>query len=350
MKLFKCQNCGQLLYFENTKCERCGYALGFFSSQTDLLTLIALNNQAFSDVRNQGNHYRYCANSQYGTCNWLIPVPSNDQFCVACKLNETIPDLSKQDHLTQWKNLEIAKHRLVYTLLRLGLPLSSKHEDPENGLVFNFLAQDDAGKKVIMGHDEGLITINLAEADDVKRLALREKLGEPYRTLIGHFRHESGHYYWDRLIKDSREKLQSFRELFGDESVDYGEALKGYYKARPPVDWINSYVSAYATAHPWKDWAETWAHYLHIIDTLETAYSFGLKIKPVEELEEKLVANYEHDPFIVMDFKELIDLWYPLTVTVNSLSRSMGQSDFYPFVIAPSVVEKLNYIHGLCRG
>ena len=349
MKLFKCQHCGQLLYFENTRCERCGHDLGFLSDETDLLTLMRLDSQIFADVRNQNNRYRYCANAQYDACNWLLPIDSQSYFCVACKLNDTIPDLGKQEHLVRWRKLEIAKHRLIYTLIRLRLPLSAKADDFQNGLAFNFLAQEDAIKKVVMGHDEGLITINLTEADEAKRVAMREKLGEPYRTLAGHFRHESGHYYWDRLIGQSSQNLQRFRNLFGDETMDYDKSLKNYYREGPLLNWINSFVSAYATAHPWEDWAETWAHYLHIIDTLETAYSHGLIIHPVEEREGLFVANHRDDPFLVDDFKKLIALWYPLTVTVNSLNRSMGQPDFYPFVIAPPVVDKLDFIHRLCR-
>jgi hypothetical protein len=349
MKLFKCQHCGQLLYFENTRCERCGHELGFFSGQNDLLTLTARDNQAFADVRNSASHYRYCANSQYNACNWLIPVASPDLFCVACKLNETIPDLTQQEHLVQWRKLELAKHRLVYTLLRLHLPLSAKSEDAHNGLAFNFLAEEGGDTKIVMGHDEGLITINLAEADEAKRVALREKLEEPYRTLTGHFRHESGHYYWDRLVRNSSENLKNFRDFFGDETISYDEALKRYYSQGAPLNWTFSFVSAYASAHPWEDWAETWAHYLHIIDTLETAYSHGLTIHPVEEREGLLVANHRDDPFQVSEFKNLMALWYPLTVTVNNLNRSMGQPDFYPFVIAPPVVEKLEFIHRLCR-
>ena len=349
MKLFKCQHCGQLLYFENTRCERCGHELGFLSSQNDLLTLIRLDSQTFSDVRNQNNYYRYCANAQYSSCNWLIPAGSVNQFCVACKLNATIPDLRQPHHRIAWQKLELAKHRLVYTLLRLNLPLSAKAEDSQNGLGFDFLAEEDADGKVIMGHEHGLITINLAEADEAKRVAVCEKLAEPYRTLTGHFRHESGHYYWDRLIMNSPQILENFRKMFGDERTDYADALKHYYQVGPRFDWSTSFVSAYATAHPWEDWAETWAHYLHIIDTLETAYSHGLSIRPVEEREGLFLANHAHDPFLVNDFKELISLWYPLTVTVNSLNRSMGQPDFYPFVIALPVVEKLDFIHRLCR-
>jgi len=330
-------------------CENCGHDLGFLSSKTDLLTLKKRDHEAFSDVKNPEKHYRFCRNSRSEVCNWLIPVDLQDEYCIACKLNAVIPNLNKESNLMQWRKLEIAKHRLVYSFLKLRLPLFSKSEDSENGLGFDFLSEEDAPTGVVMGHAEGLITINLAEADDAKREAMREKLGEPYRTLMGHFRHESGHYYWDRLIKNSPENLNSFRDLFGNEGIDYNEALQKHYKNGPPLNWADSFVSAYATAHPWEDWAETWAHYLHIIDTLETAYYHGLKIHSIEEPRIQLVATNENDPFNVNDFKELINLWYPLTVTINNLNRSMGQRDFYPFVIAGPVVEKLKYIHHLCQ-
>ncbi|CAN5434874.1 putative zinc-binding peptidase [soil metagenome] len=348
MKLFKCQSCGQLLYFENTRCERCSHKLAFDSSRAELLTLIQTANDTFSEFNNSNNLYRYCANSQHNVCNWLIPFASSDQYCVACKLNEIIPDIRQPDRFAQWKKLESAKHRLIYTLLKLKLPLLAKTDDTNTGMAFNFLAEEEAHTKVIMGHADGLITINLAEADDTKRVAMREKLQEPYRTLTGHFRHESGHYYWDRLVRDST-NLQSFRSLFGDESIDYGDALKHYYRVGPPANWNISYVSAYSTAHPWEDWAETWAHYLHIIDTLETAYSHGLQICPVGDDEGRLVSNHQSDPYTVENFSEIIKLWYPLTVTVNSLNHSMGKGDFYPFVIPPNVVQKLDFIHRLCR-
>ncbi|CAN5343776.1 putative zinc-binding peptidase [soil metagenome] len=348
MKLFKCQNCSQLLYFENTHCEQCGYSLGFLPSQGDLITLITLNDFTLLDLKNQQDHYRYCANSTYNACNWLVSSQSPDQFCLACKLNGVVPDLNNPDRLTNWRKLEIAKHRLVYTLLKLRLPVSSKLDDEPTGITFEFLAPEDTDKKVVMGHEDGVITINLNEADDVKRVAMREKLHEPYRTLAGHFRHESGHYYWDRLIKDSPQRLQSFRKLFGDDNLDYAVALKNYYSAGAPANWISSFVSAYATAHPWEDWAETWAHYLHIIDTLETAYSHGLKTNPPLDGERRLFSDHNHDPFEVADFNDLIELWYPLTVTINSLNRSMGQPDFYPFVIPSPAVEKLDFIHRVC--
>jgi hypothetical protein len=348
MKLFKCQHCGQLLYFENTYCERCGHTLGFWPETMELLTLIKIEDNTFADFLQRDERYRYCANARHGVCNWLVRAEGEREFCTACRLNNTIPDLNNSERFAAWQKLEIAKHRLVYTLLRLGLTVGEKTGDSAEGLAFDFLSENGNQDKVIMGHAEGLITINLAEADEVKRVSTREQLGEPYRTLLGHFRHEVGHYYWDMLIKNNENLLSEFRFVFGNEETNYQDSLQTYYKNGAPSNWQNDFVSAYATAHPWEDWAETWAHYLHVMDTLETAYSFGLRINPVAVSRvEMLVAEFGVDPFKVKNFQRLIDLWIPLTIASNSLNRSMGQPDFYPFVVSPAVIKKLNFVHAL---
>jgi len=348
MKLFKCHYCGQLLYFENTHCGKCGSSLGFSIESMDLLTLIPESGEVFKSTADRNHRFRYCANAYHGACNWLVHGEQQDNYCLACKLNHTIPNLNLPEHIVQWKKLEIAKHRLIYTLLKLKLPVVSKSDDPEGGLAFDFLAEEDSAKKVIMGHDCGLITININEADEANRISMQEKLNEPYRTLLGHFRHESGHYYWDKLFTNDPEKSQNFRAVFGDERADYSEALKIHYEHGAPPNWQESFVSAYATMHPWEDWAETWAHYLHIMDTLETAYTYGMGVRPVASSKTKLLsAEFQNDPFRIKDFQRLIDLWIPLTLAVNSLNRSMGQPDLYPFVIAPAVIGKLTFIHDL---
>ena len=348
MKLFKCQHCGQLLYFENTYCERCGHKLGFSGVTMELLTLDSEDGSIFRNIVEDGRQYRYCSNAQHGVCNWLIEAGDEQWLCHVCRYNKTIPDLSVDGHLDAWRKLEEGKHRLAYTLLRLGLSASRKTEGSGTGLAFDFLADSGNQKKVVMGHADGLITINIAEADEAKRVQTREVLGEPYRTILGHFRHEIGHYYWDRLIKQDDEKISEFRQVFGNEQVDYNEALQNYYKNGPLSNWQNEFVSAYATAHPWEDWAETWAHYLHIMDTLETAYSFGLRLNPVPVSRvEMLAAEYSTDPFYVEDFQKLIELWIPLTIAINSINRSMGQPDLYPFIVSPAVVKKLSFVHAL---
>ena len=348
MKLFKCQHCGQLLYFENTYCERCGHTLGFWPEAMELLTLETIKENTFVDVLQKDLSFQYCANAQYAACNWLVKTEGDGEFCIACRLNKTIPDLNNLERHAAWQKLEIAKHRLIYTLLKLGLSVSEKKEESSEGLAFDFLAENENQERVIMGHAQGLITLNLAEADEVKRVSTREELGEPYRTLLGHFRHEVGHYYWDMLIKNDENRIVGFRSVFGNEEINYSDALQSYYKNGPPHNWQNDFVSAYATAHPWEDWAETWAHYLHVMDTLETAYSFGLRINPVAVSKgEMLLAEFGLDPFKVKNFQRLIDLWIPLTIALNSINRSMGQPDLYPFVVSPSVIKKLTFVHSL---
>jgi hypothetical protein len=343
MKLFECQHCNQLLYFENVLCERCGHRLGYLPEKVTLTALEAEGEdwKALAD----GQLYRFCANAEHGACNWLVPTDSEDRLCAACKHNRTIPDIGVPENLGRWRRLELAKHRLFYTLYRLQLPVPTREEDPE-GLGFDFLADPPSGPKVMTGHDHGLITISLAEADDAQREKLRQEMGEPYRTLLGHFRHEVGHFFWDRLVRD-RDRLDSFRALFGDEQEDYGEALKRHYADGAPADWQSRFITAYASSHPWEDWAETWAHYLHIVDTLEMARAFGLRVEPRVTEGSELETEVDFDPHRVRSAKRLIDAWLPLTFAVNSLNRSMGQDDLYPFVMSPPVIEKLGYIHDL---
>lgn len=355
MKLFKCTHCGQLLYLENSRCEKCDYPLGFETNQLQLLPLVPQPDGAFqlyqaAPAANPAT-YTYCQNHADAMCNWLVPAGSSTLFCTACALNRIIPDLSRPEYAMRWQRLEIAKHRLVYSLLCLGLPVVSKAVDTANGLSFNFMADESqpGGEKVLTGHDNGLITINIAEADDIEREMARQAMSETYRTLLGHFRHEVGHYYWDRLIANTP-NLDEYRQLFGDERQDYAEALKKHYAEGPKSDWPQHYISAYASSHPWEDWAETWAHYLHILDTLQTAHAFGLNVNPIgAEEEQHLRAAITEDPYAVADFNRIMAQWLPLTFAMNSLNRSMGQPDSYPFIIRPEVVTKMAFIHRVCR-
>jgi hypothetical protein len=345
MRLFRCRTCGQTIFFENSLCGNCGSALGFLAGGQEMLTLTQQGD--FYRRVNSLQRYRYCENALHKACNWLIPAGSPENFCTACRHNRTIPDLSVPDYLAQWQKLEIAKHRLFYTLIGLGLPLRSYTDDPERGLAFDFLPDPPGpGPRILTGHDEGLITINLAEADDAMRERFRTEMGEPYRTLLGHFRHETGHYFWNILLRDTG-RLSQFRDMFGDERAHYGPALEKHYQDGPPPDWELDYISAYAASHPWEDFAESWAHYLHIIDTLETASAFGLRIHPGAGRHKLLRASITFDPHHTTSIEPLITAWLPLTVAVNSLNRSMGLADLYPFTLAPNVVEKLGFIHRL---
>ena len=306
---------------------------------------------AWHPVASNNKTYRPCANySMHNACNWMVPSSSDEDFCLSCRLNRTIPDISDTKNRRLWQRLQTEKNRLIYSLLRLNLPIISKGESPDQGLAFDVLGHQNPrfseDSSIITGHSMGIITLDIAEADDAVREKVRQEMVEPYRTILGHLRHESGHYYWDRLVRNS-EWLTAFRECFGDERMEYDDALRSHYASGPPADWPETYVSSYASSHPWEDWAESWAHYLHMIDTLETAWQFGLRLAPETQQGEELTASAAFDPYTCGNFQILADCWLPLTVALNSLSRSMGQMDLYPFVLTPAIISKLQLVHDI---
>jgi hypothetical protein len=288
-----------------------------------------------------------CANyDQVSVCNWVIPADEAGDFCRSCRLNRIIPDLSSNRNRIAWFRLEVAKRRMLYTLLGLGLPVAPKDGDGRSGLAFEFLedSSDGDAKRVFTGHDNGLITINIAEADDVHRERERALQKEPYRTVLGHFRHEIGHYFWDILISNSH-KLDTFRGLFGDERADYQIALERHYSDGPPVLWEHSFISAYATMHPWEDWAESWAHYLHMVDALESAGAAGLALRPKRSDEPRMQPPPDPLNPHFRDFDVMIESWVSLTYVLNNLSRGLGLADSYPFVLSAPAIDKLRFIH-----
>jgi hypothetical protein len=344
MKTFHCDKCGQQVFFENVRCENCGGLLGYQPEHHAISTFELVDGNVWRSLNpaNAGLLYKQCINySREDVCNWMLPADAPTEFCASCQLTHIIPALSSEKNRLFWKRLEAAKRRLLYTLWDLKLQPIPKWDDPEKGLAFEFL-EDTPEKRVLTGHANGLITINIAEADPAHREKTREQMHEPYRTLLGHFRHESGHYYWDRLIAESH-WLELFRELFGDDRQDYAEALQTHYKNGPAEDWNQHYISAYASTHPWEDWAETWAHYLHMTDTLDTAYACGMTVKPKKPQEPELLI--EDRPQRIQSFDDLMSSWFSLTYVLNSLNRSIGMPDAYPFTLSTPVLEKLNFIH-----
>jgi hypothetical protein len=348
MKLFKCQSCDQVVYFENIMCEKCGHRLGFLPEITDMASIEPTESGLFEPVIAAGGRYRYCANASFGVCNWLVSGESSDAFCRACRHNRLIPDVGILANLRAWQQTEFAKHRLFYSLIRLRLPLENRQDALGSGLAFEFPASNGLGSKILTGHDNGVITIALEEADDVERETQRSAMHEPYRTLLGHFRHEIGHYYWDRLVRDG-DKLEAARAVFGDDRADYSEALKAYYANGAGPDWQHNFVTPYATAHPWEDFAETWAHYLHIVDTVEMAGAFGLQVRPALDTTGDMRAVVDFDPYSAPHIDRIVETWPPLSLALNSLNRTMGQADVYPFVLSGGAIRKLGFIHNLIR-
>jgi len=345
MKVFHCDHCENVTFFENVRCLQCDHALAYLPDLNVVASLDPADGDLFTTPieRAKGRKYRLCQNyASHAVCNWAVAADDPNPLCISCRLTRVIPDQTLPIHDRAWFALETAKRRLIHALLTLGLPVRGKAEDPEHGVAFEFLA-DQPDKPVLTGHANGVIVVNVAEADDSKREARRVNLGEPYRPLLGHFRHEIGHYYWDRLVKDGR-RLAAFRKVFGDERANYAEALKKNYAAGPPADWQRRHISSYASVHPWEDWAETWAHYLHMVALLETASDCGLSLRPRRANDPQ--ANRIPDPVESgSSFNRLIANWYPLTFVLNNLNRSMGLPDAYPFVLSSPVVEKLRFVH-----
>lgn len=329
--------------------------LGFLPDDVRL-SAFTTNQYGNLQASSNGKLYRKCKNYQdYEVCNWMVPFDDPEEYCASCRLNKTIPNLNEDKNKVLWYRLEQAKRRLLYTLLRLKLPIVSKKENSETGLGFSFLedqTQDQFGNELTLknfvttGHANGIITINVNEADDLMRTEMREKMQEQYRTLIGHFRHESGHYYWDRLIANST-YLEEFRRLFGDERIDYMQSMQNYYADGPSNNWQNVWISAYASMHPWEDWAETWAHYLHMVDTLETANDFKFNIDNQSIANPfQMDAEHHHDHvYTATSFTHLFNDWCQLTKAHNAINRSMGHGDAYPFVISLTALDKLRFVH-----
>ena len=349
--------CGSPIFFQNSRCLRCNSELGYEPGMTEVFPIeqVGSGKEWRIAKENQDANIAYwrCANFDTpAVCNWLVSDTGNldEGLCIACRLNRTIPDLSVPENGELWGVIEFAKRRLVSSLLAWEMPVVSREEDPERGLAFDFLRSPEGGPAVMTGHDNGLITLNIEEARSSTREKIREQMGEPYRTILGHLRHEVGHYYWDRLIQDS-DWIEDFRRLFGDERADYSESLKRNYEQGPPPDWPDRFISSYASCHPWEDWAETWAHMLHITDTLTTAMSFGLDPRELD-LE---VRPFPNDVLFrptgpdAERFLSFINGWTALTAVMNELSRSMGEREFYPFAMPGPTVTKLSFIYTVVR-
>lgn len=296
-----CPTCGNEIFFNSFRCLACSQELSFHPLEGGFAVFI---------------EEEACLNRlQHQVCNWRRRRPGS--FCPACEANDVIPDLSVDGNLAKWTHLEASKRRLYDGCLRLGISLE--------GLKFRFVAPTPS-EPALTGHCDGLITLNIGEADPATREQTRLNLNERFRTLIGHFRHELGHFYWEQQVAGGP-ALERFRELFGDEREDYQTSLNNHYSGATQKS--PEHISVYASSHPWEDWAETFAHYLHLRDALETAQQFGFS------------------PLTEFEFEVGIQEWIRLSVAFNEINRSMGIPDLYPFALTPQVVDKLRFVDSL---
>ncbi len=340
MQPFPCSVCGQLLFFDNSTCLRCGSTLGYSPGEQRLAALRPLD-EGYELADGAPGVHRQCANKLAARCNWLVTEDDPVDLCESCRLTSVRPNDTEIDAIAAFADAEAAKRRLLHQLYGLGLAVIDRSVDEQHGVAFEFLSSRNA--KVMTGHDGGVITLDLSESDDVHREFVRQQLGEPYRTVLGHLRHEIGHYYWPRLVVE-RGGLDEFRAMFGDETISYEAALAQHYSdGAAGAGWIATHVSQYATMHPWEDWAETFAHYLHIRGGLETASTFGFVLgDPTLS-----AARDAYEPEDGVDVGPMVQAWLGLTLGLNAMSRSIGQGDLYPFVLSQQVIEKLDFVHRL---
>lgn len=330
MRRFWC-DCGHPLFFESIQCNHCGEDVGYDPVSADMITL--RGGSRIGTLFSNGGDFHYCRNGvEHDVCNWLVRSENAGSLCLACSFNRTIPDLSREENIKRWQHFEQAKKRLFYSLLAHNLPLKNGWQNPGSGLLFDFM-EDQRSNPVLLesfvstGYLSGIITINALEADDIAREATKNKMNESYRTMLGHLRHESGHYYYSFLTEHA-DLQQEFANLFGDASVDYQSALEYYYANGPLERWSDYYISSYASSHPLEDWAECWSHYQHMTDTLETASSYQM-----------LQDQYQQN-----DIRSLANLWRSFAVALNELNRSIGLPDAYPFVITQTIERKLAFV------
>ncbi|MGD9996082.1 MAG: putative zinc-binding metallopeptidase [Ilumatobacteraceae bacterium] len=332
MRIFHCDRCGAAVSFSAQRCSACGALLAYVSDARAIRVLLETPDPVTYEVAGSAGTVWRCLNTAWG-CNWVTPAESGSEWCRSCRLTRGRPDTEHPEAVEAWRVAEAAKRRLLHQLDGLSLPVEPRSASVPDGLAFDLVYLPGEGG--ITGHLDGVVTLDLAEVDDRHRDDLRRRFDEPFRTVIGHLRHEVGHYFWGRLVART-DDLDAFRRLFGDESADYRTAIEQYYRGATGT-WDDSrFVSPYAASHPLEDWAETFAHYLHIVDATDTAIGHGLVPEP-----DPAVSSQEVGPGI----DPLLRVWRPINAALGAIADSLGATALYPFDPTGAVVGKLAFVH-----
>lgn len=334
MRVFHCDRCGAVVAFDAMRCAACGDALGYISDELAVRTLAATEDAAGFNVVGDDRALWRCLNAAWG-CNWMIPAGSATPWCRSCGLTRGRPDEQRTVAMTAWMAAEAAKRRIVHQLDALGLPIGARSHDVPDGLAFDLVHLPS--EHGITGHLDGVVTLDLAETDEGHRSQQRRDLDERFRTVIGHLRHEIGHHYWARLVGRTN-SLTHFHTLFGDERDDYGEALERHYSGVRGTWDRTRFVTAYAASHPLEDWAESFAHYLHVVDVTDTAVAHDLV--PTDSVDVLVDV-----PLVDLAFADVLAAWRPINDGLTAIADSLGASPLYPFELVGTVVDKLAFVH-----
>lgn len=312
MQRFACPSCGRRAYFHNRRCP-CGHELAFDIDRMEML-----------------NEALFCPNRWQIDCNWVSPPDGG--LCRSCSMSQVVPNLSAGNNIQLLNRAERAKRWVLANVANWNWFTEA---DPGPRPRFLMLSEDMGGRvqQITMGHLAGEITINVTEADELIRLQRRQELGEQYRSMVGHFRHELAHFFFDRLAV-APGFLPGFRDLFGDERANYAMALQNYYAAHQ--DPTPDYITPYASAHPHEDWAETVAHLLHLVDMTDSFVSSGMTMPGVPE---------GFAPYAADDVEELLDIAARVAIAVNDINRALDNSDLYPFVLSAPMRLKIAFAH-----
>ncbi len=341
MLLLLCPRCSSILLLESLSCPACGREVAF---EPAALTMRAVDD----DGSVPGDDSLSCCANRVWGCNWLVPQEAESARCVACRLIRRRPDADDTLAMEKLAAASQVERRLLVQLAELRLPVEPWFRT-EGGLAFDLLSSRSGQGPVTIGHAGGVVTIDLAETLDDHREALRVRLGEAYRTMLGHFRHEIGHYYEWKLVEQGP-LIEEARALFGDERQSYADALARHYRYGSPDNWEETFISEYATMHPWEDFAECFAHYLHISDVMSTAAVGGMTLRPEPIAGRQDAAVVPRASYPEDGFDDMMDDWHWVSLLFNRVNRAMGKDDLYPFDIVEPVRRKLAFVHRVVRG